>query len=94
MAPSSTEIREQQREIIDVWTQALEDHGGEDANNVDEDIEIGEEEHELDCARDQTREDLTQNSATSSDLEPLFAAGMEKNTSHHLLLLAEAVRGS
>lgn len=42
------EIRAQKAEVIEAWTQALEYHDGKDADNVDGDIKIENEESRVD----------------------------------------------
>lgn len=93
MASASREILTQEAKIMDPWTKALEDHDGKDANNVDEDIEIKDEELELLHELVQTKEDPIQEFFTHVEVQAKITVEKEKSTSHcNGPVLAELVK--
>lgn len=62
--------------------QALKDRDAEDADNLDDDMEIEKQESGLDCDPAHTTEYPTQNFFTPSEIQKTVTAEMEKSTSH------------
>lgn len=71
----------QETETLDAWRQALQDYNGDDAGNVDENLNIQEKESELDRERSQTTEYPAQDFVTRSKAQHIIADDMEKSTS-------------
>lgn len=69
-------------------TQALEDHSGRDANSVEGDIQIEDEEVELDLERAQTVEDPIQDFFSRSEVEAVKTAETENSKSHRNALVS------
>lgn len=77
---------------MDVWTLYLEDCDSEDANNGNEDIEVGDEESELDRARAQsTLLYRTKYFITCAMVQDMITAEIEKSTSHDIASLVAGI---
>lgn len=72
----------QKVDIMDALMQALEDHDSKEANNLDKDIDIEDEESELVWEQAQTTEYPTQYLVIRSALQDMIAAQNKKLTSH------------
>lgn len=62
--------------------QTLEDHEGEGAQKVDEDIRIEDKELEYNRELAQVMENTTQQFVTSSEIHPIISAQMKRSTHH------------
>lgn len=83
IARASSYILEQEAEIVDAWTRALEDRDCKDVANVNKDIKVEVEESELHLERTDITQYLTQNFVTLSEVQNMIAAGMGRSKSYY-----------
>lgn len=75
---ASMEIFLQDADFMDAWMQDLKYPGSRDANYVNVNVELKDEESMPNWERAQMNEDLTPRFATSSEGEAMFVAKIEK----------------
>lgn len=68
----------QDAEMLDAWTQVLEDCEREDADNIDEEIGLEYREMHLNRERAETTKYPSQYFATRSEVQKLITAELEK----------------
>lgn len=76
------EIPAGKTKIMDAWTEVLEDCDRKEADEIDEDIRIEDENLELDRDRAETTAYPAQNFFTHLEVQLLVAADMEQLTSY------------
>lgn len=71
----------QETEIMEAWTQVLDDRDGEDAENIHQNIKVEDDKSEFDCKTSQTTYYPTQAFVTLSKVQDMIAAEIENRYS-------------